>query len=370
MRARGIDDLGERFFDATLECTRDGADLARAQARAGHGRVLRRGGGADRPGGPQRARARPRHDARAGAGRERAARGRRRARGPRAGPCARWCGALESGSSFEEVREPALRAAATATQVLEGTTNLSVSVIVGQIRSTATDLLTGIGLHVRGGDATPSARRRPVSRAAARRQAPDGWQVGHQNVVRPPIVARSSVVPQRGQAAPRLRKGMNVAGVHAALADRGARGLAQLAAQVVELLARSARPRPAAARAWPATASRRRAGCRRRRSSPDRAAAPSARSSRGRRARGTRRARPRRRPGPTWVKSGSITARPRRRLSRSAIRPPSANSSTKRSQPIGSSSSTIRPAIPRCRPEIGARRRSPPTGTCRAGGRR
>ena len=30
--------------------------------------------------------------------------------------------------------------------MLEGTTNLSVSVIVGQIRSTATDLLTGIGL--------------------------------------------------------------------------------------------------------------------------------------------------------------------------------------------------------------------------------
>jgi hypothetical protein len=30
--------------------------------------------------------------------------------------------------------------------VLEGTTNLSVSVIVGQIRSTATDLLTGIGM--------------------------------------------------------------------------------------------------------------------------------------------------------------------------------------------------------------------------------
>jgi hypothetical protein len=30
--------------------------------------------------------------------------------------------------------------------VLGGTTNLSVSVIVGQVRSTATDLLTGIGL--------------------------------------------------------------------------------------------------------------------------------------------------------------------------------------------------------------------------------
>ena len=40
----------------------------------------------------------------------------------------------------------ALRAAATATQVLEGTGNLSVSVIVGQVRSTATDLLQGTGM--------------------------------------------------------------------------------------------------------------------------------------------------------------------------------------------------------------------------------
>jgi uncharacterized membrane protein YgaE (UPF0421/DUF939 family) len=55
------------------------------------------------------------------------------------------CAALENGSDLEAVREPALRAAATATQVLEGTTNLSVSVIVGQIRATATDLLTGTG---------------------------------------------------------------------------------------------------------------------------------------------------------------------------------------------------------------------------------
>jgi hypothetical protein len=54
--------------------------------------------------------------------------------------------ALASGSGYEAVREPAVRAAAMATRVLEGTTNLSVSVIVGQVRSTATDLLTGIGL--------------------------------------------------------------------------------------------------------------------------------------------------------------------------------------------------------------------------------
>ncbi len=54
--------------------------------------------------------------------------------------------ALETGGDFDAVRPPALRAAAMATHVLEGTTNLSVSVIVGQVRSTAVDLLTGIGM--------------------------------------------------------------------------------------------------------------------------------------------------------------------------------------------------------------------------------
>jgi uncharacterized membrane protein YgaE (UPF0421/DUF939 family) len=53
---------------------------------------------------------------------------------------------LVDDGSPEAVREPALRAAATATLVLERTGNLSVSVIVGQIRSTAVDLLTGAGM--------------------------------------------------------------------------------------------------------------------------------------------------------------------------------------------------------------------------------
>jgi hypothetical protein len=44
------------------------------------------------------------------------------------------------------VHEPALRAAATASHVLESTGNMSVSVIVGQVRSTATDLLAGTGM--------------------------------------------------------------------------------------------------------------------------------------------------------------------------------------------------------------------------------
>ena len=48
--------------------------------------------------------------------------------------------------------------------MLEGTTNLSVSVIVGQIRSTATDLLTGIGLTYE--EATEAVRTASVGLAA------------------------------------------------------------------------------------------------------------------------------------------------------------------------------------------------------------
>jgi len=55
-------------------------------------------------------------------------------------------GALEDPERDGDVREPALRAAAQATMVLEATGNLSVSVIVGQIRSTAADLLAATGM--------------------------------------------------------------------------------------------------------------------------------------------------------------------------------------------------------------------------------
>lgn len=55
--------------------------------------------------------------------------------------------ALDGQGPLERVREHALRAAATATLVLEQTGNLSVSVIVGQVRSTATDLLAGTGME-------------------------------------------------------------------------------------------------------------------------------------------------------------------------------------------------------------------------------
>jgi uncharacterized membrane protein YgaE (UPF0421/DUF939 family) len=74
-----------------------------------------------------------------------------------------YAAALEHPERVEEVREPALRAAATATQVLETTGNLSVSVIVGQVRSTATDLLAGTGM---GHDAAAEAVSRVTHGAA------------------------------------------------------------------------------------------------------------------------------------------------------------------------------------------------------------
>ncbi len=58
-------------------------------------------------------------------------------------------------------REAALRAAAKATAALEETSNLSVSVIVGQIRSAATDLLLGLGMtHDQAIDQVRSAREK------------------------------------------------------------------------------------------------------------------------------------------------------------------------------------------------------------------
>jgi uncharacterized membrane protein YgaE (UPF0421/DUF939 family) len=54
--------------------------------------------------------------------------------------------AIDDPARAGAVRAPAVRAAADATRVLEGTGNLSVSVIVGQVRSTAVDLLRGSGM--------------------------------------------------------------------------------------------------------------------------------------------------------------------------------------------------------------------------------
>jgi uncharacterized membrane protein YgaE (UPF0421/DUF939 family) len=54
--------------------------------------------------------------------------------------------AVDDPARAEDVREPAVRAASEASLVLERTGNLSISVIVGQIRSTAVDLLTAVGM--------------------------------------------------------------------------------------------------------------------------------------------------------------------------------------------------------------------------------
>ena len=54
--------------------------------------------------------------------------------------------ALDDPKQADAVREPAVRAAGRATLVLESTGNMSVTVIVGQIRSTAVDLLRGTGV--------------------------------------------------------------------------------------------------------------------------------------------------------------------------------------------------------------------------------
>jgi len=72
--------------------------------------------------------------------------------------------ALEHPERVERVRDPALRAAGTATRVLETTGNLSVSVIVGQVRSTATDLLAGTGMSA---DDAAEAIRRAAREAGA-----------------------------------------------------------------------------------------------------------------------------------------------------------------------------------------------------------
>ena len=91
---------------------------------------------------------------------ERAARPRPR----RSAPSARR---IDDPGEADAVREPALRAAGKATLVLERTGNLSVSVIVGQVRSTAVDLLRSTGISY--DDAAEAVR------AAAQDQRPESY---------------------------------------------------------------------------------------------------------------------------------------------------------------------------------------------------
>jgi uncharacterized membrane protein YgaE (UPF0421/DUF939 family) len=76
--------------------------------------------------------------------------------------------ALENPDRIDAVRAAALRAAATATLVLENTGNLSVSVIVGQVRSTANDLLAATGMSA---DEATEEILRAVQEAADASQA-------------------------------------------------------------------------------------------------------------------------------------------------------------------------------------------------------
>jgi uncharacterized membrane protein YgaE (UPF0421/DUF939 family) len=70
--------------------------------------------------------------------------------------------AIDDRARAGTVRAPAVRAAGEATLVLERTGNLSVSVIVGQVRSTAVDLLRGSGMSY---DEAAEAVRRAVHAA-------------------------------------------------------------------------------------------------------------------------------------------------------------------------------------------------------------
>jgi uncharacterized membrane protein YgaE (UPF0421/DUF939 family) len=74
--------------------------------------------------------------------------------------------ALEDDARIADVRSAALRAAGRATHVLEGTGNLSVSVLVGQVRFTAVDLMRGTGM-------TYDEAARAVRRAAQQAQEDD-----------------------------------------------------------------------------------------------------------------------------------------------------------------------------------------------------
>ena len=74
------------------------------------------------------------------------------------------------GRNAERPRATALRAAARATLVLERTGNMSVSVLVGQVRSTAVDLLRGLGLD--GDEARAAVRAATIEVAAEEQEHP------------------------------------------------------------------------------------------------------------------------------------------------------------------------------------------------------
>ena len=145
LQARELDEL-EADLQEAVTVSRETARFAPdAPPGARHRRLLRRGVGADRPRDPQRPRARARGAARRAAGREPPPAVADAVR-DLADACRALRVALDDPERVDVVRTPALHAAATATRVLEETGNLSVTVVVGQVRSTAVDLLRGSGL--------------------------------------------------------------------------------------------------------------------------------------------------------------------------------------------------------------------------------
>ena len=102
------------------------------------------------------------------------------------------------------VREPALRAAAQATLVLEQTSNLSVSLIVAQVRSTAVDLIRGWGLGPRGGRATGTRGGRPARhRGAPRAGSSPPTRQGGVGVIAPSLVLSRGAAGRRAARDPR-----------------------------------------------------------------------------------------------------------------------------------------------------------------------
>ena len=74
----------------------------------------------------------------------------------------------EDGAPAAAVHEPALRAAGNAAVVLERTGNMSVTVVVGQIRSTAVDILRSSGMSYEdAADAVRAAAREAEAKAEA-----------------------------------------------------------------------------------------------------------------------------------------------------------------------------------------------------------
>jgi uncharacterized membrane protein YgaE (UPF0421/DUF939 family) len=158
VRARGIDDLGARFFDATLE-SRETTRISPARRRARDTVEFYAEAAARIDLAVRNVRVLARGAVRALSLSDNVPPDVADAIEDLASAVLALERALDDDGSADPVRGLALRAATTASLVLERTGNLSVSVIVGQIRSTAVDLLAGTGMA---GDAAIEAVRAAI----------------------------------------------------------------------------------------------------------------------------------------------------------------------------------------------------------------